>query len=55
MQADLSSKMFEMAHTLHLVMRLVSHTKQIFASHLDSFPLCFFFFLTMPLQTPDSK
>lgn len=50
MQADLSSKVFEMAHSLHLVMGLVGHTKQIFASHLDSFPLCFFF-PTMPLQT----
>lgn len=54
MQADLSSKVFEMAYSLQLVMGLVGHIKQILASHSDSFPLCFFS-RTMPLQTPDSK
>lgn len=47
MRAVLSSKVFEMAHSLHLVMGLVNHTKQFF--------LYVFFCCTIPLQTPDSK
>ncbi len=52
-QGDLSSKVFQMAHSLYLVVGLVDHTKQFLLLIRTVFRSCFF--STMTLQTPGSK
>lgn len=53
MQADLSSKVFQMAHSLHLVMGLVDHTKQFLLLIRTVF--LYVFFHNVLTQCPGSK
>lgn len=54
MQSDLSSKVFEMAHSLHLVMGLVDHTKQ-FLLLIRTVCLCFFHNVLTKLQEANGQ